>query len=218
MHSYPAPLATDYEHVCLTSDEPEEVVPPVPRGATVAKLVQCGGRIEHRFAIIERGYLGVRSTSRTSGTREYWVNLAFLDPRPVRPAGSSWWSMAAALALLCGAFVLGGRVTAGYAAFAAALLTLGLAVHRSLDRLIFCTRHGHVPVVQLLRSRPDRRHVRTFVAALQHAIHEAAARRPGDNGRVLRDEMKEHRRLLEAGVIQPREFEAAKPRILRAHG
>jgi hypothetical protein len=36
--------------------------------------------------------------------------------------------------------------------------------------------------------------------------------------RVLRDEMKEHRRLLEAGVLQPQDFEAAKGRILRAHG
>lgn len=185
MQPYPAPLATDYEHICLTSDEPEEVVPPVPRGATVAKLVQGGGRIEQCFAIIERGYLSVRSTSRASETREYWVNLAFLDPTPARPAGFLLWSLAARLA--CG-------------------------------RLVFCTRHGRVPVLRLMRREPDRGQVKSFLAALEEAVHRAAAARPGSHGRLLRDEMKEHRRLLEAGVLQPHDFEAAKARILHAHG
>lgn len=218
MHPYPAPLAIDYEHICLTSEEPDEPVPAMARGAISAELAQSRGRVGSRFAIFNRSYLGVRTASASARAQEYCLKLAFLDPVPARPAGSPWWSVAAALALLSSGLVLGGWVPASYAALAAALLSLGLAVHRSFDRLIFYTRHGRVPVLQLLHHRPDRRQVKAFVGALQSAIREAAAEHSGVRSRLLRDEMKEHRRLLEAGVLQPQDFEAAQGRILRAHG
>lgn len=218
MHPYPAPLAIDYEHICLTSEEPEEPVPVMSRGAISAELAQSRGRVDRRYAIYNRSYLGVRTAGGSARTQSYSLQLAFLDPVPTRPTGSPWWGVAAALALLTSGLVLGGWFIAGYAALAAALLSLGLAVHQTFDRLIFYTRHGRVPLVQLLRGRSDRRQVKAFVAALQRAIRDAAAERSGLKSRLLRDEMKEHRRLLDAGVLQPPDFEAAKARILRAHG
>lgn len=218
MLPYPAPLAIDYEHVCLTTEEPDEPVPAMARSAISAELAESRGRIKRRFVIYNRSYLGVRMSGGSSCTQEYSLKLVFLDPTPSRPTGSPWWGVAAALALLSSGLVLGGWVITSYAALAASLLSLGLAVCRSFDRLIFCTRHGRVPVVQLLRRPTDRRHVKAFVAALQCAIREAATERSWDRSRLLRDEMKEHRRLLEAGVLQSRDFEAAKARILRAHG
>jgi hypothetical protein len=50
------------------------------------------------------------------------------------------------------------------------------------------------------------------------AIRQAQLDGPPVQAHYLRDEMREHRRLLEQGVMQPEKFELAKVLILRAHG
>jgi hypothetical protein len=72
--------------------------------------------------------------------------------------------------------------------------------------------------LEISRSRPDRRRPRAFIERLKMAIRQAQLDGPPVQAHYLRDEMREHRRLLEQGVMQPEKFELAKILILRAHG
>ena len=55
-----------------------------------------------------------------------------------------------------------------------------------------------------------------MIEALTHAAD--AAREHGSEGDLLRAEMREHHRLKSEGVIETPDYEAAKLRILSAHG
>lgn len=228
MHPFPDVSAEDFEHICLSSDEPEEFEP-APGAATVsAVLEQAAPGGCRRVLFLEGDSLGMRIEGGRSDGCESRVELAFLDPRPVRPVSQAWWAAALTVTLLSAAAVLASRlpVLASMAhwtviiplALACTAFCLGMALHRSFDRLVYRTRHGRIPVLQLCRRRPDSRRVAAFVDSLGHAIRRAAARRAGPRAHYLRDEMKEHRRLLEQGVCDARDFELAKARILRAHG
>jgi hypothetical protein len=226
MHTYPASSAIDYEHVCLAVDEPDEPLPNFMPTAVMAELDQSTPRLVRRLAIFDRSYLSVQFGQPTAAPRKHWLKLAFLDPRPVRVIDRRWWGLTGALALpsallLALAWQSGARPVAPWAmagASIATLFSLVFALHRSCDRLEFLTRHGRVPVLTLARRRPDRQSARRFTATLEETIRRSAADRALPRAQQLRDEMREHRRLFEAGVLGPEDFEAAKARILRAHG
>jgi hypothetical protein len=228
MHPQPAALAIDYEHVCLSTDEPEEGVPSMAGAEIVAQLAQRDGTCEQRLAILDNAYLNVLATRGACPARRYFLRLAFLDPKPSRPANRMAWHLttvlaAASLALGLQAWSAGELIATGWtlavcAALAATMAALSVAVRRSTGTLVFHTRHGRVPVLKLMRNFPDRRRAQAFAAALVQAIGRAGEAQPAARTHLLRDEMREHRRLLEAGIVTPTDFEAAKARILRAHG
>jgi hypothetical protein len=227
MQPFPDLSAADFEHICLSSDEPEDFAP-APRDAMVTAVLEQATGDCRRVLFLEGDSLGVRIEGGRSDGDESRLELAFLNPRPARPVSRLWWGATFTLALLGAAMELVSRVPVMAsqapwtiivpAVLACAVLSLGMALHRSFDRLVYYTRHGRIPVLHLSRRRPDPRRVKQFVNALGHAIRRASARRVGPVGHYLRDEMKEHRRLLEQGVCDARDFEAAKARILRAHG
>lgn len=228
MHAFPDPLAIDYEHVCLSTDEPEEPQPNFKPTAVAQVLEQTTPRRARRLTIFDRSFLGVQTGTPSAPQQQYWLRLAFLDPRPSRMVSRTWWVVSGALALLSAVLLMlawhqgvnpqPGSVIAVAASILATVLSVIIALRRSVDRLVFLTRYGRVPVLELDRRRPDRRSVQRFVAALEQTIRRSAAERPGPRTQRLRDEMREHRRLFEAGVLGQVDFEEAKARILRAHG
>jgi hypothetical protein len=228
MHAYPPPSAVDYEHISLSTEDPEECLPNFMPSAVALRLEQLARRQRRQFAIFDRCYLDVRIDTPPDAARRYWLNLAYVDPSPGRVVSRGWWRASGAAAGLClGLLViawLSGAAAAHAwapplaATVAALLLSLGLALQRSGDRLVYVSRHGRVPVVELLRRAPNRGQVEKFRAALEDAIRQAAAGRRVERARWLRDELREHRRLLEHGALQGPDFEQAKARILRAHG
>jgi hypothetical protein len=227
MQAYPEPSAIEYEHVCLYAVEPDEPLPSFMPSAVSAKLDQSTPRFERRLVIFDGSYLGVHSASRATPPHKYWLRMAFLDPRPVSPASPAWWRISCALALGGAVMLTAGMAgiepartwtAGGLALCAAGIASAVFAWRRARDRLVFYTRHGRAPVAQLLRNRPDRRSAGEFLAMLQRAIECAAAERDGPRAQFLRDEMREHRRLLDEGVLPREEYEAAQARILGAHG
>ena len=56
-----------------------------------------------------------------------------------------------------------------------------------------------------------------FLAALIDSIHAASAERAQAPKTFLCDEMREHHRLHQLGILADAEYEAAKSRILAAH-
>lgn len=228
MHPQPAALAIDYEHVCLSTDEPEVGVPSMAGADIVAQLAQTDGTHDQRLAILDNAYLNVLAARGAGPARRYFLRLAFLDPSPSRPANRLAWRITAVLAAISlalglKAWIAGPTIPAGWtiatlAAVGATLLALRIAMRRSMAALVFHTRHGRVPVLRLMRNFPDRPRAEAFAAALTQAIRRAGETQPAPRAHRLRDEMREHRRLLEAGIVAAADFEAAKARILRAHG
>ena len=215
-------VASEYEHVYLASEELENVEPTTFQ----AELEQPRSRQRKRVVIFNRTYLGVHMSGAIAGPRSYWLNLAFLDPTPVTQTDRVWLGIAAGTAVLSVAAWLAYSFVQLAPAWAlalsllpaATLLSLGIALYRSFGTLIYCTRHGRVPVLRLSRGRLDRRRLKGFLEELQHAIRRALAERSGERGDYLRDEMKEHRRLLAQGVLGTQQYEVAQALILRAHG
>lgn len=215
------------EHICLASDEVEEAEEVVPT-TMEAVLEQTCGKRRRRLVLFNGSILGVSTSGPRSKAGEYNLKLAYVDAAPVRHVARVYWTIFAATAVP-GAALLAAQSMAGIALdpawlvadallLAAALWSLAVALHRYFDRLVFLTRHGRVRVLEISRSRPDRRLPRAFIDRLKKAIRQAQLKCPPVQGHYLRDEMREHRRLLEQGVMQAEKFELAKALILRAHG
>jgi hypothetical protein len=215
----------DYEHVFLISDELEEV----EFRSVDVELEQAADDACHRFTIFNGEYLRVSSETADQGSRDYWINLAFLDPRPARrwsanlsaASGISGVAALIAIALPHRPFAVSASPTVSLAAslaLMASLIFLGVALTRYFREFVFLSLHGRAPVFQIVSNRPDRRQVTAFLDHVRAAARNARAGRWHPLGNYLRDEMKEHRRLQNAGVLNEEQFQAARSLILRAHG
>lgn len=214
----------DYEHVFLISDELEEV----EFRSVDAALEQAAGNACHRFTIFNGGYLRVSSETAGQVSRDYWINLAFLDPQPFRHWSATWSiasGISAVAALIAIALPHGSFGTspdaylsaAAWLAVIASLVFLCVVVTRFFGEYFFLSLHGRAPVFQISSNRPDRRQVKAFLDHLRGAAGKARAGQWDSPGSYLRDEMKEHRRLQNAGVLNEAQFQAARRLILRAH-
>jgi hypothetical protein len=97
-------------------------------------------------------------------------------------------------------------------------LVLVLAVFHSHGRLVFYSRNGRIPLLVLFNQNPDKDTFDAFVGILIDHIRKARQNLSlVHQNELLSTELKEHRRLMEAGVILGKRYDAAKARILRQH-
>jgi hypothetical protein len=212
-----------YEHVSLDSGEWETIEP-----ATIdAELVQSGGRGGKRITVFNGSFFGVGSTRTPPTELSHYVNLAFVDPRPIKRLSWPGRAAVAAVAILGTMTIVAfaqasadlgmGRTMALLAVIVATLACLGVVVRERLEELIFMTRHGRVPAVRLSRRGSKADAHREFVKVLTQAIERAHNKRLGDRGALLCDEMKEHRRLADEGLLTSKQFLSARSLILQSH-
>lgn len=223
MDPFTATHSNLHEHICLTSDEWEEVEPT----EVDAEVTQISGSTRRHVMIFNGAYLGVASTGCPSRPSWYWFHLAFLDPGPTRRLDRLGLFVTITLAVLGAIAVIvvsGASMSLGFewtvtvtAAFAATLLGFGLAVRRGFDELVFYTRHGRAPVLRLSQRRADGGDIKEFVGALADSVRSAIKERSSSRSDYLRDEMMQHRQLMEKGVLNQKQFEAARALILSAH-
>jgi hypothetical protein len=120
----------------------------------------------------------------------------------ILPGGIAWprleWPGALALAV----------VAAGLVA---------LAVYRSYGSIRFLSAHGRVTLVEFTGRLGCPRDAAAFGDVLSRRVADARARAPQSRQQFLRDELREHRRLFEEGVLAGPAYEAGKQRILKAH-
>ena len=225
MHSLPKTQNHKYEFVQLYSDDFEEV-----KIKTIdAEIEQACARGIRRLTIFNSTYLRVRNEHGDGPHDDYWLNLAFLDPAPVRRPDWAFTVVSILLGLLTLAAFLLHRI--GPAAsvdlpwqfllpcmLLATACSAAIAGYRFPGGFDFLTRHGRARVLSMAARKPTRASVRSFRRRLESAIEQAEIEVSGADGQCLRDEMKEHRRLQAAGVIGSRQFDAARALILRAHG
>lgn len=215
------------ESICLSSED-EDSGKPVEQ-TTNSRFEQKGqfGCCEARFRIFNDHYIEVKTRGLFKRDCDYELDCTFLDPRPVRVLRIDWWSAGTFLVLvLCLAAVawqvpqLAAPRASIWIAVAllvlAAAMALGTCLYRSSDRIVFYTRHGRAPLLKLLNRRPAPDQLESFVVDITRRI-ERVNHRQDDSEEFLSDELREHRRLKDQGVLTAQGYEVVKRRLLRAH-
>ncbi len=217
------------EYILLESDEQHTV--PDPRGPRRRHArVDVPDRIRRRvlrLEIIDYFYLAVRLQRAQSVMAEYVLDLRFIDPsvRMSRHIATRW--LVATLVLAALAAAIGLRVQSSAAPgnwLVACLIASTLAVaagfvcaYRTTETLAVFSIHGRARLFEHTGMLGLGRALRPFLIKLSAHVRIAVAARRPSKALHLRDEMREHARLHETGVLSKSEYEAGKVRILAAH-
>lgn len=217
------------EHILLESDFRQ--VPDVRDARTVHARIEFRSRLRTRvlqLEIIDYYYLSVRSQSR-SVLLEYVLDLRFVDaPRRVRHIAWRWIILS--LLLIAPAFGVAARINSsatpwwphGWLALCVALIVVWVfatlvAVYRTTETVSLFSIHGAARLLECTGGLGTFRVLRHFMAKLAAHIRLASAARRRTKAEHLRDEMREHLRLKEIGVLPTEAYETAKVRILDQH-
>ena len=222
MHSRTDASHDEYEHVTMSSD----ALANVHFKQVDAELEQVMAKERVKLEIFDGAYLRVSRKPVRGQPVEFWVNLAFLDPGPVKRRQGGDYTLAGMTGLLAVATLglayspwAGSLPVLPTVGFLATLALLGLAagIYRSATRLGYLTLHGRAHVFDMSSAKPNRKAASRFMEVLVSTVQRAQAGRLDERAHYLRDEMKEHRRLQEDGVLSAEAYEDAKTRILAAH-
>lgn len=220
------------EHIVLESDERE--IPQLRSRRREHASLQCRSRLQRRsvrLCIIDYYYLGVRTAQRAAAPQEYVLDLRFIDPSFALTRRIPWRCIWAAIALTAAAAVTCAMVYAAetewreryLAALACAALLAGtvmayLAVAaRLVETVTLYSLHGRGALLEYRGGAGTLRRVRPFLRKLAAHVQLAAAARRATLAEHLRDELREHYRLKEAGVLAAETYDACKMRILARH-
>jgi hypothetical protein len=216
------------EHILLESDE-RRIPHPLSSRKRHARI-ELQSRLRRRalqLELIDYYYLVVRSYRSRSIAAEYVLDLRFVDSTPVlsRHFASRWLLAALALSALAGAmaFRIGGSAApTGW--LAACGIVSGMAVvaavvclYRSTETIAMYSIHGRARLLEFTSGLGANRAFKPFTSKLAAHIKVAIAARRPMRSEHLRDEMREHFRLRESGVLSLEEYEASKARILAEH-
>jgi hypothetical protein len=226
----PAPGA---EHVCLESDE--FAVPDV----RAARKIQAGVVVRSRVRggslaldVFDYHFLAVNAQRRRAPAQQYALGLRFVDPSvgrrrhfPTRwlqatlgllllSAGAAWWVGSSSTAWWENSWI-----TACVLLWSSTLCSVMFCIYRTTETITLYSRHGHATLLEFVGGLGTFRALRAFETKLAaHIRHSLAAARDTPKAQWLRDEMREHVRLRDLGVLTDEDYEASKGRILRQHG
>ena len=217
------------EHILLESEQEHTV--PDPRGPRRRNArVEVPDRIRRRvlrLEIIDYFYLSVRVQRSQSVMAEYVLDLRFVDPsvRMSRHIATRWLVatlVLAALAVALGLRVQGSAAPGNWlvACLIASALTIGagfVCAYRTTETLAVFSIHGRARLLEYTGTLGLGRTLRPFLVKLSAHVRIAIAARRRSKALHLRDEMREHARLHETGVLSKPEYDAAKVRVLAAH-
>ena len=220
------------EHIHIEA-EPGSVAAPTPhrlrkvRTSYVLKSRLRG--CETEVSILEDHFAAVRTVRPDAQERKYEVDLRFANPKPllVRTISWFWLSLAACMVLLAAGGLLATWTDAGrwsspifLAALVLLLASAGatiLFLRRTVESLEFVSMHGGATLISAVGGIGSARTGKRFFVELIKSINAAKAARPQERPQLLRDEMREHHRLRELGVLSEQQYEQSKARILASH-
>lgn len=181
------------------------------------------------LALLEDHYLQVQATRAGKEPLKYSIDLRFLNSQPLRVRRIAWakFCLSALLALgAAGAVWLTSSAVSLFSqpyfigACAAALVSIVVLImgfRDTSESLNFTSVNGGATWVSVLGGIGSTKNGKAFFVAMIKDIAAAKAARPQSKQQWLRDEMREHHRLREAGALSEAEYEASKARILKAH-
>ena len=220
------------EHIHIEA-EPGSVAAPTPhrlrkvRTSYVLKSRLRG--CETEVSILEDHYVAVRTVRPDAQARKYEFDLRFANPKPLRVRSISWFwlTLASSMVALAAGGLWATWTDAGRwsnAIFLTALVTLFASggalimfLRRTVESLEFISMHGGATLVSVVGGIGSARAGKRFFIDLIKSINAAKAARPQDRPQFLRDEMREHHRLRELGVLTDLQYEQSKARILSSH-
>jgi hypothetical protein len=220
------------DNIVLAS-EPDVGIAPIPetqRNAVHSYSLSC--RPNGSFtalSILEGHYLGVCSLEPSKEPLKYQIDLRFADPTPVRSRRLPWfWLLAAAsfgafaygalrAALSAGNTLQSSGMIGGLVATAISIVALYVTVRRTTESLQLRSVHGHAALVSVTGDLGSARRYNEVFTVLSRNVRAARLARPQERPQFLRDEMREHFRLHQLGVLSEKQYEASKARILAAH-
>ena len=217
------------EHILLEADDRK--VPALEGARTIHASLEVHSHLRRcalQLRLIDYYYLSVRSDS-PSVELEYVLDLRFVGA-PRLSKHIAWRWITGSLVLL--AVVAGMAVQIGSSPtpwwkhhwlgpWAAVTVTWALttlmAAHRTTETLQLLSTHGQARLLEFTGGLGTLRVVPRFMAKLAAHLRLAWAARRRTKAEHLRDEMREHQRLRDIGVLTTEEYEAAKVRILAQH-
>ena len=219
------------EHILLESDD-ERAVPELGAARTVHSRLRSRSRLRRRVVeldIIDYYYLSVRMRRR-SAVFAYVLDLRYVDHAIRRSRHVAWrWltSTLALAALTVGCARQVGSLPPGWQHYALPVCAslVGLTVcaglvsaYRTTETLSLYSAHGRARLLEFTSGLGTLRASRPFMLKLAAHLRAAFAARRSSKAQHLRDEMREHFRLRQAGVLSNEEYEQSKTRILAEHG
>jgi hypothetical protein len=218
------------EHILLESDVRE--VPALSRARKVHADIELRSRLRRRvlqLKVIDYYYLSVRSRLR-SVELDYVLDLRFVAAPPLLSRHVAWRWISGSLMLLALATGIALHISASampwwkhdwLGVFAAMIgvgvLTTLIAAYRTTETVCLLSTHGHARLLEFTGGVGTFRVARHFMAKVAAHLKLASAARRPTKAEHLRDEMREHQRLRDIGVLAAEEYEASKARILAGH-
>jgi hypothetical protein len=218
------------EHILLESDDRE--IPALRQARKVHADVELRSRLRRRvlqLKVIDYYYLAVRSRSR-SAVLEYVIDLRFVATPPLLSRRIAWRWITASLVLL--ALITGIAVHIGSSAtpwwrhdwLRACAAVTGLwavttliAAYRTTETVRLLSTHGRATLLAFTGGIGTFHVARHFLTQLAAHLRLASGACRPTRAEHLRDEMREHQRLRDIGVLVAAEYEASKVRILAEH-
>jgi hypothetical protein len=219
------------EHILLESDDRDIPALHTARRTHAHLCFRSGLRRRTvELDIIDYYYLSVRIRRGRGTVIEYVLDLRFVVPSVLRYRHLPLKWMTAALALgtlsAAGLWWVSGTAapwshTEPLTVIAALLVSTAgatlVSAYRMTETLRLFSAHGRAELLELTGGLGTFRATRAFTRKLEAHIDIAGAARRLSKGQHLRDEMREHFRLKEAGVLSNEGYEESKKRILAGH-
>lgn len=231
----PRPVRVRAEHISLdTSHDEDALVTPKKRPHRKTRMsYTLASRLRGcvtQLGLLDEHFLSVQLTRPDSEPRKYDFDLRFANAKPVivRHVAWFWLALSVSLAALatCALWLLWPKNSAEWinpvplTAVAALLASIGsvlMFLRRTTESLEFVSVHGGVTLVSVTGAIGSAREGKKFFIELIKSISAAKAARPQPPQQFLRDEMREHHRLRELGVLTEAQYETSKSRILASH-
>lgn len=225
-------IATVGEHISLESDG--GAARPAPN--TVKPLIRFELGDEERNAtsaicVLRDQHVAIETIDADSAHNQYTVDLRYVDPRPagIRKVAWPWLYVSMGLAALTAiawalyslAPAIAQSIGGVYTAIGLGVLTVAglvLSYRFSREFVVFVSVHGRARLITIRGGLGTIRRVKPCTAEIIKHIKIArlqAASQPRQA--YLRDEMREHSRLRDQGVLNELEYTNARTRILGAH-
>jgi len=216
------------EHILLESDERKVPHPRCSR--RVHARIELQSRLRRgtlQLELIDYYYLVVRTYRARSVAAEYTLDLRFADSTLAlsKHFASRWFIAALALGVLAGAIAF--RIASSAApsewlvacsiVAAMAIAAAVVCAYRTTQTVAMYSAHGRAKLFEFTSGFGAQKGFRLFTNKLAAHIKLAIAARRPVRSEHLRDEMREHFRLRESGVLSLEEYEASKARILAEH-
>lgn len=222
---------TPSEHILLESDE--RAIPERQAAGKVHAHLLLRSRLRRRrfeLDVIDYYFLSVRVWRGKSPQAQYTLDLRFVDPAMFQSRHVAWRWIAATVTWTALLAWCVWRVSVASdpwwqhgwwgvwsALFGAVALGTVVSAYRTTEHFVLRSLHGKAKLLECTAGLGMLRAMRSFKAKLSAHIQLAISARRPTRAAHLRDEMREHFRLKEAGVIPTDEYEASKTRILGSH-